>query len=115
LTCIFIDDELHARSIFWDDIEWSDYAEQLKWIRNLPLGVIHDPEEGYWGYAVKLSPSGGIEKTLGSGFHGHNRYIAIERLANTNFVTVIEYRLSGFGLVIALYCTETGALFSLQN
>jgi len=112
---VFIDAELHARSILWDDIDWSGYAEQANWLDNLPLAVLGDPEQPYWGHAVRLSSDGSIEKTLGSGFDGHNWALNIERLTNTNFVMIIEHEFPGFGRVISLYCTETGALFSSQN
>ncbi|MDR2166253.1 MAG: hypothetical protein LBE35_00205 [Clostridiales bacterium] len=63
--------------------------------------------------AVKLSPDGEIEKVLAEGWHGHNAAFGVRRLANTGLVLAVQ---SSFftidGLIQAVYCTETGALFN---
>ena len=82
--------------------------------------VFSEPEQHIggdvdWHEAVKLSLDGSIEKVLGGGWHGHNTGFGIRHLVGTDLVMIVEF--SFFRLddsVQGLYCTNTGALFSLR-
>ena len=68
-----------------------------------------------WHEAVKLSHDGDVLKVLGAGWDGHNSAFGMRRLVDTDLVMIKDF---GFfavdGWVQGLYCTRTGALFSLR-
>ena len=81
--------------------------------------VLSETEEiadASWYDAVLLSQDYSIVKVLGSGWDGHNSYFRMQHLAGTDMIMIMQ--LSFFridGVVDALYCTTTGALFSLDT
>ena len=81
-------------------------------VNNALLATVYagreDDVDAPWHEAVVLSEDGDVVKTLGGGWHGHNSFIDIQQLANTNMVMIIRD-----GAVRGLYCTATGAIFSL--
>jgi len=65
---------------------------------------------------AKLSLDGNIEKIIGAGWDGHNSTLRVERLLDTDFIMIME--ISGFSdtfSIQGIYCTNTGALFTLYN
>jgi hypothetical protein len=65
--------------------------------------------------AAILSPDGHVEKVIGNGLNGHNVGFGMERVPNTDMLMVMDYiyfRVDG--QVQGVYCTATGALFSLS-
>ena len=75
------------------------------------------PEDAEARYeAVVLSHDGNIQKVLGSNEHGHNTFIDIQQLADTNMVMTMQ--ISAFAVdarVLSLYCADTGALFNSND
>ena len=63
---------------------------------------------------AKLSADGSVVKVLGYGLHGHNSAFGMQRLADTDFIKIIEVNFFWLDAwVQGLYCTNTGVLFSL--
>jgi len=94
-------------------------GSNIRWLLDIngtPVGTIfarpnYDTD---WHEAVLFSQDGGISKVLGSGSDGHNWIFHIQHLPGTDMVMIINlsvFRLDGS--VQALYCTATGALFSV--
>ena len=84
----------------------------LREVNNQLFATVYARQEGDidapWHEAVILSHDGAIVKVLGGGWDGHNSVFRMERLVDTDVVMLMQN-----GWVIGVYCTVTGALFSL--
>ena len=70
----------------------------------------------YWHEAVKLTEYGDIVKILGGGWEHSNSNFVLQQLTDTNMVMIKNSRFFQVdGLVLGLFCTITGGLFSLYN
>ncbi|MCL2564927.1 MAG: hypothetical protein FWE24_03845 [Defluviitaleaceae bacterium] len=95
-------------------------ASLLK-VNNTLFGTVYTEtpyEDAPWYEAVKFSyeEDFSVAKVLGGGWHGHNSALILSKLTGTDMVMVVNasfFRVDGH--VQALYCTESGALFTLYD
>jgi len=88
-------------------------------VNNTLLAVVptDQPAEGpaSWYEAVVLAEDGSVAKVLGGGWYGHNATFGIQQLMDTDMVMIMQFNFFiVYGSVLGLYCTTTGALFSLS-
>jgi len=103
-------------TLLQDDIDFSELFS----VNNTLLATIfprpHQVNSSVWYEAVVLAEDGSIEKVLGGGWHGHNSAFSVQHLMGTDMVMVKQLNFFTVdGWVLALYCTNTGALFSLDT
>lgn len=102
-------------TLLQNDIEFS----RLFSINNTLLAIIfprpHQAEASAWYEAVKLAEDGSIEKVLGGGWDGNNASFGMRQLLDTDIVKIVQFNFFRVdGWVVGLYCTDTGALFSID-
>ena len=102
--------------------ENTDIASLLNVNNTLLATVLVRPEDDWlgddvdWHEAVVLSQDYGVAKILGGGWSGHNSGFGMQRLGDTGMVMIMDLNFFTVdGWVQGLYCTVTGALFSLTT
>ena len=90
----------------------------LLYVGNTLFATVYTPShhDVDWHEAVILSQYGDIERVIGGGGHGHNCAFDIRRFQDTDMVKIMEFNFFRIdGRVQGLFCTATGALFSLYT
>jgi len=77
---------------------------------------MEEGETSVWYEALKLAEDGSTLKVLGGGWSGFNGVFTIQHLVNTDILMLMHLSVWLIdGWVAGLYCTETGALFSIPT